>query len=99
MTIPPSLINSTPSQTYKVEGITGLILIHSEIDDLPYLQNKLSEWDFGDIITLLATFFGTILRLWCYKVLDMFFTFNVEIKKNHKLITTGPYRFLIHPSG
>ncbi|CAG8690859.1 3340_t:CDS:1, partial [Cetraspora pellucida] len=76
-------------------------MYQQEIGNLPYSQNhdyKLSEWDFGDIITCIATVFGAILRFWCYKVLNKFFTFNVEIKKSHKLITTGPYRFLIHPS-
>jgi protein-S-isoprenylcysteine O-methyltransferase Ste14 len=41
---------------------------------------------------------GFVLRMWCFSELDQFFTFGLGIRKNHQLIKTGPYRFLIHPS-
>lgn len=37
-------------------------------------------------------------RLWAMKTLGEFFTFEVVIRKNHQLITTGPYKYLMHPS-
>lgn len=38
------------------------------------------------------------LRLTCYYVLGEFFTYDLMIKTDHKLISAGPYRYLIHPS-
>ncbi|RHZ89195.1 hypothetical protein Glove_18g43 [Diversispora epigaea] len=63
-------------------------------NDLP----RLSEWDSAYVLVIMSEFIGITLRLWCYKTLEEFFTFDIKIKKNHKLITHGPYRCLIHPS-
>ncbi|KIK61768.1 hypothetical protein GYMLUDRAFT_42811 [Collybiopsis luxurians FD-317 M1] len=41
---------------------------------------------------------GGTLRWWCYRVLGRLFTFEVSVQKDHKLITTGPYRIIRHPS-
>ena len=41
---------------------------------------------------------GFILRLWCYRELGYYFTFGLGIRKDHKLIKTGPYKYLVHPS-
>jgi protein-S-isoprenylcysteine O-methyltransferase Ste14 len=41
---------------------------------------------------------GFLLRMWCYWTLGKFFTFNLLVKEDHKLITSGPYRYLVHPS-
>ncbi|CAI2163227.1 969_t:CDS:2 [Funneliformis geosporum] len=65
---------------------------------LPYEDSKFSEWNLVDIICFLCTIGGFCLRLWCFNTLAKFFAFNLEIKKNHKLIKTGPYTLLIHPS-
>ncbi|RHZ86638.1 hypothetical protein Glove_48g51 [Diversispora epigaea] len=63
-------------------------------NDLP----KLSKWDNKFIVVSISITIGIILRLWSFKVLDEFFTFDLTIKKDHKLITHGPYRYLIHPA-
>jgi len=41
---------------------------------------------------------GGWLRWKCYQLLRSQFTADLSIQKNHKLITTGPYRFVRHPS-
>ncbi|EED82425.1 predicted protein [Postia placenta Mad-698-R] len=38
------------------------------------------------------------LRLWCYATLGRLFTFLVTIRPEHKLITSGPYAYVRHPS-
>ncbi|KAJ7740436.1 hypothetical protein DFH07DRAFT_839055 [Mycena maculata] len=41
---------------------------------------------------------GTIIRLYCYRRLRTLFTFQLSIRENHKLITTGLYSIVRHPS-
>nr|CAG8491604.1 5532_t:CDS:2 [Entrophospora candida] len=61
-------------------------------------ERDLSSWYLVDLIFYFTTVFGALLRLWCYRSLDEFFTFDLNVQKDHKLITTGPYSLLIHPS-
>lgn len=42
--------------------------------------------------------FGTFIRLSCYRELGQSFTFSLNIRPDHKLITTGPYAYVRHPS-
>ena len=37
-------------------------------------------------------------RIWCYRTLGKFFTFELTIRNSHKLIRTGPYAYVRHPS-
>lgn len=41
---------------------------------------------------------GGLIRLQCYRTLKKFFTFEVAIRENHELVTTGPYSVVRHPS-
>lgn len=41
---------------------------------------------------------GTILREWSIWVLGKYFTGQVQVRKNAKLVTTGPYSYIRHPS-
>lgn len=41
---------------------------------------------------------GAAVRAWCYRALGRLFTFEFAILSNHKLITSGPYAFVRHPS-
>lgn len=41
---------------------------------------------------------GTLLRVACFRHLGKYFTFNLLVKKDHKLITDGPYAIVRHPS-
>jgi protein-S-isoprenylcysteine O-methyltransferase Ste14 len=50
---------------------------------------------------LLGTTFvigGSLLRLWVYRALGRLFTFQLAVLKNHRLVTTGPFAFVRHPS-
>jgi protein-S-isoprenylcysteine O-methyltransferase Ste14 len=42
--------------------------------------------------------FGGFIRLACYRTLGDLFTFELSIRKNHRLITSGPYAVVRHPS-
>ena len=41
---------------------------------------------------------GLALRLWAVRTLGRFFTVKVSILEGHRVIDTGPYRFVRHPS-
>jgi protein-S-isoprenylcysteine O-methyltransferase Ste14 len=41
---------------------------------------------------------GGILRWFCYRSLGRFFTINILVHKDHRLVTKGPYSFVRHPS-
>ncbi|KAF9468406.1 hypothetical protein BDZ94DRAFT_1246732 [Collybia nuda] len=40
---------------------------------------------------------GTLLRMYCYRAMKGFFTFDISIRENHQLVTTGPYSVVRHP--
>ena len=50
------------------------------------------EW-FGYI----AFLWGVVLRVWALKELGSFYDSGIVIKKDHQIVSTGPYRFLRHP--
>lgn len=47
--------------------------------------------------TMLCSF-GALLRLVCYRHLGQYFTLELALLKDHKLITDGPYKYVRHPS-
>jgi protein-S-isoprenylcysteine O-methyltransferase Ste14 len=40
---------------------------------------------------------GAFVRIWCFRTLGAHFTFEVAIKRDHKLISSGPYAHVRHP--
>ena len=47
-------------------------------------------------MTLMAG--GMLLRWWSIRVLAQFFTVDVSIRPDHRIVSDGPYRVLRHPS-
>ncbi|KAI0647934.1 hypothetical protein C8Q79DRAFT_999456 [Trametes meyenii] len=41
---------------------------------------------------------GGLLRVLCYRTLGNQFTFEITIRKGHRLVTNGPYSVVRHPS-
>ncbi|EGO28751.1 hypothetical protein SERLADRAFT_359944 [Serpula lacrymans var. lacrymans S7.9] len=41
---------------------------------------------------------GSFIRTRCYRTLGRMFTFELSIRKTHKLVTSGPYSIVRHPS-
>lgn len=46
----------------------------------------------------LLIIFGGIIRKICYDTLGKFFTYQLAVFKDHKLVTTGPYGVVRHPA-
>ncbi|KAF8069225.1 hypothetical protein FPV67DRAFT_1111501 [Lyophyllum atratum] len=40
---------------------------------------------------------NALVRAWCYHSLGTLFTFQITIRKDHRLIKTGPYAYVRHP--
>ncbi|KAF9228215.1 ICMT-domain-containing protein [Gyrodon lividus] len=40
---------------------------------------------------------GSLGRLWCFRALGRHFTHQLALRKDHQLITTGPYAIVRHP--
>ena len=49
-------------------------------------------------IGALLTVVGTSLRIISYRCLGRFFTFELSIRDSHRLVTSGPYSVVRHPS-
>ncbi|KZT21798.1 hypothetical protein NEOLEDRAFT_1139020 [Neolentinus lepideus HHB14362 ss-1] len=47
---------------------------------------------------VLVTVIGSYLRHCCYKALGKLFTYELAIRNEHQLVTTGPYSMVRHPS-
>jgi len=55
-------------------------------------------WTPAEAVAISASIFGGALRLWAMHTLGRLFTFEITIRKEHKLIKHGPYAVLRHPS-
>jgi len=56
------------------------------------------RWNMATTAALIAIVAGLSLRTWAVYTLGSFFTMHLSIQNNHKVICTGPYKFLRHPS-
>jgi protein-S-isoprenylcysteine O-methyltransferase Ste14 len=50
------------------------------------------------VLGCLAMFTGGLIRRACYKALGPLFTFELSLREDHRLVTTGPYAFVRHPA-
>jgi protein-S-isoprenylcysteine O-methyltransferase Ste14 len=53
-------------------------------------------WAF--IFGWICTMSGAYIRRSCYQTLGTMFTFELSLRKNHQLVTSGPYSIVRHPS-
>ena len=52
-------------------------------------------WFFVGVLTLIA---GSLLRRHCFRVLGTFFSGSVTVQADHRVIESGAYRWVRHPS-
>ncbi|KAF4584946.1 hypothetical protein EYR40_001772 [Pleurotus pulmonarius] len=50
------------------------------------------------IVGASVSVFAALLRLWCFGELGNLFDFEFRIKADHRLISSGPYSYVRHPS-
>lgn len=56
------------------------------------------QWNLTTTIALIAIISGLALRTWAVQTLGNFFTMHLSIQNGQKVICTGPYKFIRHPS-
>lgn len=59
------------------------------------LPGERSVWFFIGVLTLIS---GSLLRRHCFRVLGTFFTGAVTIQADHRVVDSGAYRWVRHPS-
>ncbi len=96
---------SGPAASSKDKGSLGLlwlvivVSIYAAIDStfrFPRFGFELSNWLYLFAVVLFIS--GMILRWWSIIHLGRFFTVNVAIAKDHRVVDDGPYRLVRHPS-
>ncbi|EKM52186.1 uncharacterized protein PHACADRAFT_262698 [Phanerochaete carnosa HHB-10118-sp] len=50
------------------------------------------------VVGTLLMALGALIRVVSYRYLGRYFTFQLSIRKNHQLVTSGPYAIVRHPS-
>ncbi|KAG2094021.1 uncharacterized protein F5147DRAFT_820735 [Suillus discolor] len=50
------------------------------------------------LVGSIAIALGGALRLYCMSTLGKFWSFNLSVRKEHRLVTSGPYSVVRHPS-
>jgi protein-S-isoprenylcysteine O-methyltransferase Ste14 len=50
------------------------------------------------LVSSIAVAIGGVLRLYCMGTLGKFWSFHLRIRKEHRLVTSGPYSVVRHPS-
>ena len=63
-----------------------------------YFADAPSEFDAITVTGIVLMLGGLSFRIWAIRTLDRAFSATVQIKQDQQLITSGPYRWLRHPS-
>lgn len=74
-------------------SITGAIVISKHLQVFSVPCHEVMMWCATTVFIL-----GLLLRWWAIVHLGRFFTVNVAIAADHRVVHDGPYRFLRHPS-
>jgi protein-S-isoprenylcysteine O-methyltransferase Ste14 len=76
----------------------SFISVVAPVIDWAYFKQHQSNFDIITVIGLLMIVVGLFFRAWAVRTLGEFFTPTVQIKREHQLITAGPYSIVRHPS-
>ena len=82
---------------WLILGVSGAGQI-AGLMEWAYMQGAPQQLDAWAISGLACLALGTAFRLWAIRTLDKAFAAVVQIKAGQQLVTSGPYRWLRHPS-
>jgi protein-S-isoprenylcysteine O-methyltransferase len=67
-----------------------------------FALSSVARFSFGGVAVvragLLVMLVGQLLRWWSMATLGRLFTVNVAIRADHRVVESGPYRYIRHPS-
>ena len=78
-----------------VSWIIGILL---GIFTVPYLLRQFTMDSKAVAIGIVRVWAGIALRLWAIRTLGSFFNTRVVMRREHRLITSGPYHYVRNPS-
>ncbi|MFZ1664891.1 MAG: isoprenylcysteine carboxylmethyltransferase family protein [Flavobacteriales bacterium] len=82
---------------WLILGVSGIGQVLS-LMEWAYYRGAPTALDIWAISGIACLAVGTLFRLWAIRTLDNAFSATVQIKQGQQLITSGPYRWLRHPS-
>ncbi|KAJ3160340.1 hypothetical protein HDU86_000674 [Geranomyces michiganensis] len=78
--------------------LPAIFLYYAFIAGYPDLAYAVRPWTLLEVLATVAGIGGVVLRRAAYAELGKLFTFKLTVQKDHELVGTGPYTFLLHPS-
>jgi protein-S-isoprenylcysteine O-methyltransferase Ste14 len=76
--------------------VSGILIYICAISEFIFLVKKINI--FITIIGSVLIIFRIILKVWAVKTLGKFWSIQIEIREDQKLIKEGPYKYVRHPS-
>jgi len=104
LTQPPVSVKETSDQKSSDRFSVVLILLMSLVSvvvpviDWAYFSDTHSGFTVFTILGGVMMITGIGFRAWAVQALGKYFTATVQIKEDHRLITSGPYHIVRHPS-
>ncbi|KAF9538605.1 hypothetical protein EC957_006411 [Mortierella hygrophila] len=89
-------INSTGGGSGAASGIlkgSSSLPLHDQV-----IFQEMAVLKTWQKVTTVLCLLGYALRKWSFVTLDRFFTYQLTIRSGHKLVQSGPYTYLRHPS-
>lgn len=104
LTMPPLTVDDTKEKKETDKFSVLLILVMSVVSvmapviDWAYFIEEKSDFTWVTLLGIVMMIGGMLFRAWAVRTLGSYFTPTVQIKKDHELVTAGPYSFVRHPS-
>jgi protein-S-isoprenylcysteine O-methyltransferase Ste14 len=104
LTQPPVSVKETDDKKSSDRFSVVLILLMSLVSvvvplvDWAYFKNDHDSYSWYTVAGILMIVTGITFRAWAVRTLGKYFTATVQITEDHKLIRSGPYQIVRHPS-
>lgn len=88
------------SDKFSVILILSMSLISGVVPilDWAYFNPSLNDFNSMTVAGVIMIVTGILFRAWAVRTLGRYFTPTVQIKEEHELVNSGPYKIIRHPS-